>query len=153
MEQVKASRRTGSLTAESSTCNLVHYSRRTDGGIACTWVWQHPDFPISGRSSVRELPGQMVLFYLGQVFHPISIISTTIIIIISSDWIPQIETSIEYTIQCMNKIQAEGIKSMVVRQDVLDELYLHLDTFHKSTVFHEPCRSWYVKYSINLTMI
>ncbi|OAG43817.1 hypothetical protein AYO21_02044 [Fonsecaea monophora] len=57
--------------------------------------------------------------------------------------LPSIETSIEYSIQCMNKIQSEGIKKMELKQEALDELYLHMDTFHKATVFQEPCRSWF----------
>ncbi|KAK6366879.1 hypothetical protein LTS17_010430 [Exophiala oligosperma] len=57
--------------------------------------------------------------------------------------LPSIETSIEYSIQCMNKIQSEGIKSLSLKQQALDELYLHMDVFHKATVFQEPCRSWF----------
>jgi hypothetical protein len=54
-----------------------------------------------------------------------------------------IETTIEYSIKCMKKMQTEGIKSMAVKQEALDEIYAHFDTFHKTTVWQEECRSWF----------
>lgn len=57
--------------------------------------------------------------------------------------IPSIETTVEYSIKVMRKMQKEQIKSMAVRQDALDEIYAHFDEFHKSTVWQEPCRSWF----------
>lgn len=43
----------------------------------------------------------------------------------------------------MRKMQTETIKSMSVRQEALDDIYEHFDTFHKNTVFQEECRSWF----------
>lgn len=57
--------------------------------------------------------------------------------------LPSIETTIEYSIKCMKKCQTEGIKALAVRQDSLDEIYAHFDTFHKTTVWQEDCRSWF----------
>ncbi|KAH7121056.1 hypothetical protein B0J11DRAFT_55998 [Dendryphion nanum] len=57
--------------------------------------------------------------------------------------LPSIETTIEYSIKCMKKMQTEGIKAMAVKQEALDEIYNHFDTFHKSTVWQEECRSWF----------
>ncbi|KAF2186725.1 FAD/NAD(P)-binding domain-containing protein [Zopfia rhizophila CBS 207.26] len=57
--------------------------------------------------------------------------------------IPSIETTIEYSIKCMKKMQTEGIKSMAVKQEALDEIYAHFDEFHKTTVWQEECRSWF----------
>jgi cation diffusion facilitator CzcD-associated flavoprotein CzcO len=57
--------------------------------------------------------------------------------------IPSIETTIEYAIKCIKKIQTEGIKSMDVKQEALDEIYAHFDEFHKTTVWREECRSWF----------
>ncbi|PVH95804.1 FAD/NAD(P)-binding domain-containing protein [Periconia macrospinosa] len=57
--------------------------------------------------------------------------------------IPSIETTIEYSIKCMKKMQTEGIKSMAVKQEALDEIYAHFDEFHKNTVWQEDCRSWF----------
>src|SRR6195952_2101651 len=57
--------------------------------------------------------------------------------------IPSIETTIEYAIQMMKKMSTEGIKSIDVKQEALDELYAHFDEFHKTTVWQEECRSWF----------
>ncbi|EXJ70203.1 uncharacterized protein A1O5_06271 [Cladophialophora psammophila CBS 110553] len=57
--------------------------------------------------------------------------------------IPGIETSIEYVIKLMSKIQKEGVLSIAVKQDATDDLYQHFDEFHKHTVWQEECRSWY----------
>jgi cation diffusion facilitator CzcD-associated flavoprotein CzcO len=57
--------------------------------------------------------------------------------------IPSIETTIEYSIKCMKKMQTEGIKAMAVKQEALDEIYAHFDTFHQNTVWKEECRSWF----------
>ncbi|KAF2737728.1 FAD/NAD(P)-binding domain-containing protein [Polyplosphaeria fusca] len=57
--------------------------------------------------------------------------------------LPSIETTIEYSIKCMKKMQTEGIKAMAVKQDALDEIYAHFDTFHQHTVWQEECRSWF----------
>jgi cation diffusion facilitator CzcD-associated flavoprotein CzcO len=57
--------------------------------------------------------------------------------------LPSIETTIEYSIKMMKKIQSEHIKSIDVKQDALDEIYAHFDEFHKDTVWKEECRSWF----------
>lgn len=57
--------------------------------------------------------------------------------------IPGIETSIEYIIKLMKKIQKEGVLSITVKQDATDHLYQHFDEIHKRTVWQEECRSWY----------
>ncbi|KIW09237.1 uncharacterized protein PV09_00163 [Verruconis gallopava] len=57
--------------------------------------------------------------------------------------IPSIETTIEYSIQIMKKIQHEHIKAIEVKQEALDEIYAHFDEFHKTTVWQENCRSWF----------
>lgn len=57
--------------------------------------------------------------------------------------IPSIETTIEYSIQIMKKIQTEHVKAIEVKQEALDEIYAHFDEFHKDTVWKEECRSWF----------
>jgi hypothetical protein len=57
--------------------------------------------------------------------------------------LPSIETTIEYSIKCMKKMQTEGIKAMAVKQDALDAIYAHFDEYHKTTVWQEECRSWF----------
>ncbi|KAI9371747.1 hypothetical protein BJX61DRAFT_534533 [Aspergillus egyptiacus] len=61
----------------------------------------------------------------------------------SGTLLPSIETTIEYSVKCMKKMQTETIKSMSVKQEALDEIYEHFDEFHKNTVFQEECRSWF----------
>ncbi|KAH7153042.1 hypothetical protein EDB81DRAFT_790348 [Dactylonectria macrodidyma] len=61
----------------------------------------------------------------------------------SGTLLPSIETTIEYSIKVMKKIQHENIRSISVKQDALDDIYAHFDEFHKKTVFQEECRSWF----------
>jgi hypothetical protein len=56
---------------------------------------------------------------------------------------PSIETTIEYSVKCMRKMQHETIKSIAVKQEALDDIYAHFDEFHKNTVWQEECRSWF----------
>lgn len=57
--------------------------------------------------------------------------------------IPGIETSIEYSIKMIKKIQTEGLLSVAVKQEALDDIYEHFDAFHQNTVWSEECRSWF----------
>jgi hypothetical protein len=57
--------------------------------------------------------------------------------------IPGIETSIEYILKLVKKIQSEGVLSITVSQEATDDLYQHFDEFHKQTVWQEECRSWF----------
>lgn len=57
--------------------------------------------------------------------------------------LPSIETTIEYSVKCMRKMQHETIESMAVKQEALDDIYAHFDEFHKDTVWKEECRSWF----------
>lgn len=43
----------------------------------------------------------------------------------------------------IKKIQTEGIQSLSVKQEALDDIYRHFDEFHKHTVWQEECRSWF----------
>lgn len=56
---------------------------------------------------------------------------------------PSIETTIEYAVKLMRKMQTEQIKSVAVKQEALDDLYAHFDEFHRDTVWQEGCRSWF----------
>ncbi|KAH8655197.1 hypothetical protein BX600DRAFT_385523 [Xylariales sp. PMI_506] len=61
----------------------------------------------------------------------------------SGTLLPSIETTIEYAIKTMRKIQHENIRSIDVKQEALDDIYAHFDKFHETTVFQEECRSWF----------
>jgi len=43
----------------------------------------------------------------------------------------------------IKKLQTEGILSATVKQQALDDIYQHFDEFHKNTVWHDDCRSWF----------
>jgi hypothetical protein len=58
----------------------------------------------------------------------------------SGTLLPSIETSVEYAVKMMKKIQTETIKSIDVKQEALNDIYAHFDEFHKTTVWQE-CRS------------
>lgn len=57
--------------------------------------------------------------------------------------LPSIETTIEYSVKMIRKMQHEAIKCMDVKQEALDDIYAHFDEFHKTTVWQEECRSWF----------
>jgi hypothetical protein len=57
--------------------------------------------------------------------------------------LPSIETTIEYSVKMMKKMQMEHIKAVDVKQEALDDIYAHFDEFHKTTVWQEECRSWF----------
>jgi hypothetical protein len=40
----------------------------------------------------------------------------------------QLEIASNYIIDCVKKIQEDGVKSMVVRQECVDQLYEHIGT-------------------------
>ncbi|OAA62749.1 Flavin monooxygenase-like protein [Niveomyces insectorum RCEF 264] len=61
----------------------------------------------------------------------------------SGTLLPSIETTVEYAVQMMKKIQHENIRSIDVQQEAVDDIYAHFDEFHKTTVFQEECRSWF----------
>ncbi|KAL5340903.1 hypothetical protein BJX70DRAFT_359899 [Aspergillus crustosus] len=61
----------------------------------------------------------------------------------SGTLLPSIETTVEYAVKCMRKMQTETISSISVKQEAVDDIYEHFDEFHKTTVWQEECRSWF----------
>ena len=57
--------------------------------------------------------------------------------------LPSFETEIEYVIQVAKKMQSDRIKSMDVREKVVDQLNEYIDAWHETSVFSGSCRSWY----------
>ncbi|KIW99575.1 uncharacterized protein Z518_11314 [Rhinocladiella mackenziei CBS 650.93] len=57
--------------------------------------------------------------------------------------LPSIENTIEHAVKLIKKIQHEGLRSIEVKQEAVDEIYAHLDEYHKTTVWQEECRSWF----------
>ena len=56
-----------------------------------------------------------------------------------------LENIVDYTFQCVKKMQTEGIKSMVVKEDVIDEFLEHRDLCMNEMVWSGGCSSWYKK--------
>ena len=66
--------------------------------------------------------------------------------------LPGHEACVEYILKCVKKIQDENIRALEVKQEPVDQLYEHVDAWHrgdpngahKGSVWNEDCKSWYV---------
>jgi len=54
-----------------------------------------------------------------------------------------IESTGDYVVKCIRKIQKENIRSMTVKQARVRDFLRYTDAYFKSTVFTDECRSWY----------
>jgi len=57
--------------------------------------------------------------------------------------LPAHEVCVDYILKCLSKMQRESIRALEVKQEPVDQLYQHIDEWHKRSVFNEPCKSWY----------
>lgn len=57
--------------------------------------------------------------------------------------LPCLETEVEYVIQAVKKMQSDRIKTLDVREEVVDQLNEYIDAWQETSVFSAPCRSWY----------
>lgn len=53
-----------------------------------------------------------------------------------------IEVACEYMIKCIQKLQREYIKSMVIKPRALAHLSKHIDQYFTKTIYTQPCKSW-----------
>lgn len=53
-----------------------------------------------------------------------------------------VETACEYMIKCVQKMQREYIKSMVISQRASDIFSAHVDKYFTKTIYTQPCKSW-----------
>lgn len=53
------------------------------------------------------------------------------------------ETNIEYILKVIKRISTEGIKYLSAKQEVVDDIFEHMDEMHRDTVWQEKCRSWW----------
>lgn len=53
------------------------------------------------------------------------------------------EAQLAYAAQCIHKCQREGIRSMVPRQDAVDDWIAYTDAYFPRTVYSADCPSWY----------
>lgn len=54
-----------------------------------------------------------------------------------------IESTGDYIVKAIRKMQKENIASMVVKQEREDDFTEYVDAYFEKTVFSEECRSWY----------
>ncbi|KAK6366885.1 hypothetical protein LTS17_010436 [Exophiala oligosperma] len=57
--------------------------------------------------------------------------------------VPFLEYEAEYMIKCIQKVQMQHIKSMVVSDAANKAFSRHIDQYFKHTVFSQTCRSWF----------
>ncbi|KAF9872441.1 4-hydroxyacetophenone monooxygenase [Colletotrichum karsti] len=57
--------------------------------------------------------------------------------------LPCFETELDYVIQAAKKMQADRIKILDVREEVVDHLNEYIDAWQETSVFSGHCRSWY----------
>lgn len=53
-----------------------------------------------------------------------------------------VETACEYMIKCVQKLQREYIKSMVISPRANAKFSNHLDRYFTKTIYTQPCKSW-----------
>lgn len=56
-----------------------------------------------------------------------------------------LETEIDYAFECLRSMQAQGIASMDVTDEAVDDFLEHRDALMNGMVWSGGCRSWYVK--------
>ncbi|KAJ6005162.1 hypothetical protein N7451_003106 [Penicillium sp. IBT 35674x] len=57
--------------------------------------------------------------------------------------IPALEALCDYFVQAIQKIQTEHIKYLQPKQKATYQLMAHMRKYHETTVWSQPCRSWY----------
>lgn len=61
----------------------------------------------------------------------------------NGSFLPVLEATADYILKCIQKMQAQGIRSMNPKQAAIDDLVQHVDTLMPETVWVHACRSWY----------
>lgn len=61
----------------------------------------------------------------------------------SGDLIIIFETEVDYALQCIDKLQSQGYKSIDVKKEAVEDFQVYSQTYFKSTVFGTDCRTWY----------
>lgn len=57
--------------------------------------------------------------------------------------LPSHEVQVEYILKCAKKIQEEGIRAFEVKDEPTRQLNMHIDEWHKGSVWNAECKSWY----------
>lgn len=62
--------------------------------------------------------------------------------------VPCLEKCIQYAFDAAQKIQTQGIKSLSVKQEAVDDFQEHKDAIMKDLVWSSACRSWCVIFAL-----
>jgi hypothetical protein len=57
--------------------------------------------------------------------------------------LPVIEIITRYVEKCIAKLQREDLKSLMPKQEAVDDFKRHRELFLKRTAWNSPCRSWF----------
>ncbi|ETI20637.1 hypothetical protein G647_06979 [Cladophialophora carrionii CBS 160.54] len=57
--------------------------------------------------------------------------------------LPSHEVQVEYILQCVKRMQEEGIRALEVKMEPVKQLYEHIDAWHLGSVWNLDCKSWY----------
>lgn len=113
-------------------------------GFNTSWV---PRFPIIARGiNLQDLYSDKPIGYIGVAapkmpnyftfYGPYGPLG-------QGSAMPMIDLFANYIVQIINKIQLEDIKSVIPKQDRIDQYAEHADLFNKRLVYSAPCRSWF----------
>ncbi|KAI0343446.1 FAD/NAD-binding domain-containing protein [Trametopsis cervina] len=107
-----------------------------------------PRFPIIGSESInlQDAWSDIPQTYMGlcqekfpnwfQLAGPNSAFATGSIVM-------PIERQAQWVTKCVSKMQKQGIKSMVVRKEAVDDFQAYVESYFPKTAFAHGCRSWY----------
>ncbi|CAG9948058.1 unnamed protein product [Clonostachys rosea f. rosea IK726] len=116
-------------------------------------AWK-PHFTLVGRKGVDldSIWGPVPKCYLG-IAHPgfpnYFVMNGPRANLANGTVLPCLETEIEYVIQAVKKMQSDRIKSLDIRERLIDQLDEYIDAWHETSVFSGNCRSWYKDGSID----
>lgn len=113
-------------------------------GFDTSWV---PRFPIvAGGINLQDLYAKKPIGYLGVAapcmpnyftfYGPYGPLG-------QGSAMPMIELFASYIMKMIRKIQAEDIRSITPKSEIIDQYAAHADLFNKRTVYDAPCRSWF----------
>lgn len=124
--------------------------RKVDTVICATGfdLSYHPHFPVIGSNSTNlaqqfELDPECYLGITIPNFPNYILFGGPTWPVMNGSALGPILAVANYTIQVIQKLQIENIRSLVPRQDITDKFNSHVQTFTKKSVWKEDCRSWY----------
>ena len=114
-------------------------------GYDMAWT---PHFELIGRDGldIKDSWAPMPRCYLGMAapgFPNYFVINGPRGNLANGTVLPCLETEVEYVVQAAKKMQSDRIRTLDVREDVVEQLNEYIDAWQETSVFSGPCRSWY----------